>query len=357
MGNMMLKIDYDILRIRRAINDLKTNIPIYLRDLDVSIFSPEIISKYDYSCFAGSEDYLLLSAQRARYLNIEHQNIIIPTKDLSLDQIKDLIMKNDSLAGKLYEIAPESYSNIIKIMKLMRFLPAAIIRKGKPEYSLEIDSEEILRYYSHVDCNLYIDETTTITIKGGVDARLILFRTLGSLDHHYAIIIGDISQEDAPLTRLHSSCFTGDVLGSMTCDCQDQLHKSINYIIDSKGRNGVILYLMQDGRGIGTVNKMRAYNLQHDGLDTVEANLFLGYDEDERNFAPAVSMIEQLNISSITLLTNNPKKLNELRKLGINIAGVAPITTTPNKINSNYLKVKAEKMNHQFIYPLQLDGL
>ncbi|HNB51989.1 MAG TPA: GTP cyclohydrolase II, partial [Anaerolineales bacterium] len=146
------------------------------------------------------------------------------------------------------------------------------------------------------------------------------------------------------LVRVHSECFTGDVLGSMRCDCGEQLQRSMEMIAQA-GR-GVILYLRQEGRGIGLLNKLRAYNLQDQGYDTVEANLLLGHQADEREYTVAAEILRDLNVQSIRLLTNNPEKINALETLGIPILGRVSLTPEVNPENARYLHTKIVRMNH-----------
>jgi GTP cyclohydrolase II len=148
------------------------------------------------------------------------------------------------------------------------------------------------------------------------------------------------------LVRVHSECFTGDVLGSLRCDCGEQLHRAMEMI--SKAGEGVIIYLRQEGRGIGLEEKLRAYNLQDAGYDTVEANLVLGHQADERDYSCAARMLENLGIRSIALITNNPSKIEALISSGILIQRRIPLSSTINPENQRYLSTKAERMGHLF---------
>ena len=149
--------------------------------------------------------------------------------------------------------------------------------------------------------------------------------------------------KDVPV-RLHSECFTGDVLGSYRCDCRDQLEAAMTLI--GRSERGAVLYLPQEGRGIGLFNKLKAYALQDDGLDTVEANHALGFEDDLRDYSLAAEMLHQLGVESVCILTNNPKKIAGLEKYGVQVNGVIPIRMTPNEHNSKYLDTKREKSGH-----------
>lgn len=161
---------------------------------------------------------------------------------------------------------------------------------------------------------------------------------------HVAIMHGDpMGRENVPV-RVHSECLTGDALGSLRCDCRDQLEAALRAIAAEEC--GLVLYLRQEGRGIGLLNKLRAYGLQDRGLDTVEANLALGFRDDEREYSIAAHMLHSLRVRSIRLLTNNPKKVDELERLGVKIAGREPHVIPPNEFNRFYLETKRDKSGH-----------
>ena len=161
---------------------------------------------------------------------------------------------------------------------------------------------------------------------------------------HIALVKGDVAGQSAVPVRIHSECFTGDVLGSKRCDCGEQLDMAL-HIIEQAGR-GVLIYLRQEGRGIGLLKKLQAYNLQDQGMDTVDANLHLGYQADEREYDIAVLILQSLQIESIELITNNPKKIDGLKKQGIQVVNRIPVVVAANDTNLDYLKTKANKMAH-----------
>jgi len=167
---------------------------------------------------------------------------------------------------------------------------------------------------------------------------------------HLALVHGDVLGAENVLTRLHSECLTGDALGSLRCDCRDQLMVALQRI--SAAPCGVLLYLRQEGRGIGLLNKIRAYSLQDGGLDTVDANLALGFRDDERDYAVAAHMLASLTIRSVALLTNNPKKVAELERYGIHVAERVPHVIPANEFNRFYLETKANRSGHY----IDLDG-
>ncbi len=180
--------------------------------------------------------------------------------------------------------------------------------------------------------------------------KLMLFTSNSDNKEHLAFVMGEIRDRQNVLVRVHSECFTGDVLGSVRCDCGEQLDRALQMI--ARARRGVVLYLRQEGRGIGLLDKLRAYNLQDEGLDTVEANLKLGHQPDERDYTVAALMIRDLGIRSVNLITNNPKKIRELRGLGIAVQERTSIEVPPRPENFNYLHTKVKRMDHL----LQLGG-
>jgi len=161
---------------------------------------------------------------------------------------------------------------------------------------------------------------------------------------HLALVMGDVLQQDDILVRVHSECFTGDVLGSRRCDCGEQLQRSMQLI--AAAGSGILIYLRQEGRGIGLLNKLRAYNLQDEGYDTVDANLALGHQADERDYTVAALILQDLGARSIRLLTNNPSKLLRLQELGVPVTERVPLASTVNADNAQYLFTKALRMNH-----------
>jgi len=176
------------------------------------------------------------------------------------------------------------------------------------------------------------------------DFRIVGFENNRDGKDHIAVVHGDVLGKENVLARLHSECLTGDALGSLRCDCRDQLGKALERIAQEEC--GVLLYLRQEGRGIGLLNKVRAYALQDQGMDTVDANLALGFRDDERDYAVAAHMLASLTIKSVRVLTNNPKKLDALAALGIAVAGRVPHVIPANEHNRAYLQTKVRRSGH-----------
>lgn len=176
------------------------------------------------------------------------------------------------------------------------------------------------------------------------DFRIAAFWNNRDGKEHVAIIRGDVVGAENVVTRLHSECLTGDIMGSYRCDCRDQLEVALKQI--GKREQGLLLYLRQEGRGIGLINKIRAYNLQDHGLDTVEANRALGFRDDERDYAVAAHMLHSLGVRSVQLLTNNPNKIEQLTQYGVAVNGRVPHIIPPNAHNRFYLETKAKRSGH-----------
>jgi len=186
--------------------------------------------------------------------------------------------------------------------------------------------------------------TATLPTAFGGDFKFIVYENDVDDFKHVALVKGEIGPEDAVLVRVHSECMTGDVFGSMRCDCGDQLHTAMEMIHEAG--KGVIVYMHQEGRGIGLVNKVKAYELQEHGRDTVEANLELGFKEDLRDYGIGAQILVDLGVRKIRLLTNNPKKVVGLEGYGMTIVERVPIEIKPNEANLRYLRTKKEKMGH-----------
>jgi 3,4-dihydroxy 2-butanone 4-phosphate synthase/GTP cyclohydrolase II len=174
--------------------------------------------------------------------------------------------------------------------------------------------------------------------------KLVAYRQLNTNDIHMALVRGEWQKDEPVLVRVHSSCMTGDIFGSCRCDCGPQLHKAME-MVDKAGK-GAVLYMNQEGRGIGLLNKLKAYKLQEQGLDTVEANLKLGFDMDERDYGVGAQILRDLGVSKINLISNNPKKRVGLMGYGLEIVGNVPIEILPNPHNEKYLQTKRDKLGH-----------
>jgi 3,4-dihydroxy 2-butanone 4-phosphate synthase/GTP cyclohydrolase II len=177
--------------------------------------------------------------------------------------------------------------------------------------------------------------------------QLVAFKENLSGAEHLALVKGKWEKDEPVLTRVHSSCFTGDILGSLRCDCGEQLHKAMR-MVEAAGK-GVILYMNQEGRGIGLINKLRAYQLQEEGMDTVEANIHLGFGMDERDYGVGAQILRSLGITKLKLMSNNPRKRAGLKGYGLEIVDTVPIEVAPNPYNEKYLTTKRDKLGHSIL--------
>lgn len=249
----------------------------------------------------------------------------------------------------------------VDIARMAGFQPAAALIEilnedgtmARMPQLLEVAKEHDMKIISIADLIAYRLEKESIIEKGTEvamptehgDFRLIPFRQLSNGLEHIALVKGTWEKDEPVLVRMHSSCITGDIFGSSRCDCGSQLHESMRVI--EKAGKGAVVYLNQEGRGIGFFNKMKAYKLQEEGMDTIEANIKLGFAADERDYGVGASILRELGIRKINLLTNNPQKRVGLEGYGLKIVENVPIVIAPNEHNKKYLKTKEQLMGHK----------
>jgi GTP cyclohydrolase II len=247
---------------------------------------------------------------------------------------------------------PAGAGAAISLAKIGRLLPAVLVVPVAGEVAsaladrgfIRVDSADVQAYPRDEVAGLRQIVSALVPLADAAESRVVAFRSDGSAFEHLAIVIGRPETHEAPLVRIHSECFTGDLLGSMRCDCGEQLRGAIRRIAEAGA--GVLLYLAQEGRGIGLVNKLRAYGLQDLGLDTMDANRALGWNSDERNFLLGATMLRILGITRVRLLTNNPDKVAAIEACGISVAGREPHLFPPNGVNDEYLAAKAARFGH-----------
>ncbi|RFM25580.1 bifunctional 3,4-dihydroxy-2-butanone-4-phosphate synthase/GTP cyclohydrolase II [Deminuibacter soli] len=240
-------------------------------------------------------------------------------------------------AGVLVEIMNEdgTMARLPELLEIAKKFDLRIISiKDLIEYRLQTDSliEEVVR--------------VNMPTQFG-DFKLVAFREKNTSNEHLALIKGEWQKGEPVLARVHSSCFTGDILGSFRCDCGEQLHKAMQ-MVEKEGR-GIILYMNQEGRGIGLMNKLRAYKLQEEGMDTVEANLHLGFAMDQRDYGVGAQILRYLGATKLRLMSNNPRKRAGLNGYGIEIVDIVPIEIKPNPHNEKYLQTKRDKLGHEIL--------
>ncbi len=266
------------------------------------------------------------------------------------DASKDL---NDPMKGPFRKAAfaqEPSHHAAIRLLKIARLLPAGLVTAvlklptNAASGLLTVAADDIMAYDTTIALGLQQVAAARVPLGGADNTRIIAFRPQDGGIEHLAIVIGDPSPDQPVLIRLHSECFTGDLLGSLKCDCGDQLRGAIAEI--SRVGAGILLYLAQEGRGIGLINKLKAYSLQDQGFDTVDANERLGFDADERVFLPAAEMLKRLGHTTVRLMTNNPEKVAGLEACGITVTDRVPHAFPSNSHNEYYLLTKKKRSGH-----------
>jgi GTP cyclohydrolase II len=236
----------------------------------------------------------------------------------------------------------------VRLAKSAQLLPALLVGPAQngplPVSPVVVGVDQVERHAQPREDDLLRISEARVPLREGSDSRVVLFRDRRDASEHVAVIVGQPDAAGVVPVRAHSSCFTGDLLGSLRCDCGEQLQVAVQRLHDAGG--GVLLYLAQEGRGIGLANKLRAYQLQDAGLDTVDADRHLGFSADERSYAIAAAMLRQLGYTRIRLLTNSPHKLRELRARGIDVQEMESLLAPPNEHNERYIRTKRERVGH-----------
>jgi len=352
-----------------AIMALRRGEPVLIREQETGVLAlaAELASE-DSLCrlreIAAGPARVVLTRRRAVALGLASRSelsgaLMIPVApDLPAAVIRNLADPAASLGAEPPGLGPRpavaegaAFAAVV-LAKLAALLPAAlIVRLGMAEAALAgrrgdlaaIDAAAIFRRNA-ASAELERVAEARVPLADAENARLIAFRPRDGGSEHLAILIGMPDPAAPVLVRLHSECFTGDLLASLRCDCGDQLRGAIAAIARAGG--GVLLYLAQEGRGIGLVNKLRAYRLQDAGFDTFDANEQLGFDADERVYLPAAEMLRQLGFGTVRLLTNNPEKVAALERYGIRVVERVPHVFPANGHNERYLRTKATKSGH-----------
>ena len=264
-----------------------------------------------------------------------------------------LLPAGANILGERKDSLPDMACRLLRAVKL---IPAALlsrlaVKNQQQQVSLAetyqipiLDLHEIENLTEDKDVEMSISITAKLPVAAAPDAKIVMFRQAANREEHFAIVVGQLNSDEAPLVRLHSQCVTGDVLGSLKCDCGPQLQAALAQMQADGG--GILLYLAQEGRDIGLLNKIRAYALQDAGFDTVDANHKLGFETDERVFSPAAAMLKALGISTIRLLTNNPDKVSQLASYGISVKERLGLSLPTNPHNHDYVQTKKDRTGH-----------
>jgi GTP cyclohydrolase II len=310
---------------------------------------------------------LALTARRASVLKLVGAGpgiVTLPIADgMEVALIRSLIDPTCPAPGELSaagvlrpEIGDGRARAAVMLAKLAQLLPAALIaplpdpsaeaaaRVAAEHDLLRVPARAIVHYPRSVAATLQPVSEARVPLGVAEDARVVGFRPADGSAEQFAILIGDPAGNQPALCRVHSECFTGDLLGSLRCDCGAQLQAALELM--GEAGHGVLLYLAHEGRGIGLINKLRAYQLQDCGLDTVDANQHLGFEPDERSYRAAAVMLRHLGIDRVRLLTNNPAKVEALAREGVSVVERIPHATAPNRHNLGYLSTKASRSGH-----------
>ena len=318
--------------------------------------------------FSNSFPSILLSPERCKTLNIntDHCCSIILNLGWTINSIYKLAFgNNEDINLELHGVIEEKSKLMnlsLKILKKGKLLPSGIFSIINNPLNIPIDQfavknkmfffnvSELDETFERKITKIDIIARAKLPIKKTNDAEILVFKFNNEPKDYFCILIGKVNKNNSsnliPTVRIHSQCVTGDIFNSLKCDCGEQLNKSIDLMV--KNGEGLIIYLPQEGRDIGLTNKIRAYKLQEDGLDTVDANLTLGFRDDERSYDVAVAILNKLNFKKINLITNNPNKVNKLKADGLKILNVIKLNIEPNEINKNYMNAKKKKSNHIF---------
>lgn len=349
--------------IHRAVSDLRRGVPVVLTDGDtrLALLAAEAatVAGINELAMLGAEPAVLLLAptrgaavlRRPVPRDVDAVAVRLPASVLEPEALRGIAdptsvqprAAREAEAAPLPPLAAPALS-LVKLAQLLPAVLAAFWRAGAADGLLEVSAADLLAYPAATASGLHQVAVAQVPLQDAPDARVVAFRSEGSGLEHLAILVGEPAKATAPLARIHSECFTGDLLGSLRCDCGQQLRGAVRRMA-AEGA-GVLLYLAQEGRGIGLINKLRAYALQDRGLDTLDANRALGWDADERNFLIAARMLDALGISRVRLLTNNPDKLSALAACGVEIVGREAHTFAPNGVNDEYLATKAARFGH-----------
>ena len=374
----VLSVDSDdpaiLLAVDRATAELRRGGPVVLHDqksqawLTAAAETVEDDGVARLRAIGEGEPHLVLTSERAAALGFQPQaagveSLLLPAR-LSAETLWRLAdptapRSMTAAIGLASGRAPTPIAiAAVELAKLARLLPAAIIAPVRLESAvraaewarsrdlLDVSVAAVDSYQIAAARSLRIISEARVPLAGAENSRVIAFRPSDGGTEHLAIIIGEPPRDRPVLTRLHSECFTGDLLGSLRCDCGDQLRGAIAEI--ARHGCGLLIYLAQEGRGIGLVNKLRAYRLQDQGADTFEANEQLGFDADERVYLPAAEMLRQLGFREVRLMTNNPAKMAALAHCGIAVVERVPHIFPANSHNDRYLETKAVRFGHLF---------
>jgi GTP cyclohydrolase II len=351
-----------LIEVDRAISEIRRGAVVRIYDernsvlmMAVDALSADCLNRLTQSGITAPK--LVITGTRMNVLGIDKSDrpvsVLSHPQGISLDLIEYLAnplsasMTPPIMANLEVKDADALEQSCVTLAKLARLLPAALIVEGHGTADIPaVQASSIQSYMTIAAHSLTQVSEARVPLENAENARVLAFRPRDGGIEHLAIIVGDLNPAEPVLVRLHSECFTGDLVGSLRCDCGNQLRGAIGEM--AAAGSGILLYMAQEGRGIGLVNKLRAYQLQDAGFDTVDANLQLGFDSDERNYLPAAQILRLIGVNRVKLMTNNPAKVTALGNCGIEVVERVPHIYPSNQHNDAYLKVKAKKSGHLF---------
>ncbi len=363
-------IDHNIVTVERAASDLRRGLAVVISDGKsvILVQSAELLADLwieRFRSLSGTEPLVGLTKTRANVLHISPRSgdvaLVKMSKHMDCAVIQSMADPADDLRRPMlgpYHVAQQGAEAIheagLKLCKIAKLLPAALFSIFLPTEDgrlwandkglLHVTAKDVLRFDHNDAEGLRKVTAAKVPLNGAEKTTMVAFRPDDGGTEHFALIIGDPNRHDPVLTRIHSECFTGDLLGSLKCDCGEQLNGAVKHMQEAGG--GLLLYLAQEGRGIGLINKLRAYQLQDQGFDTVDANERLGFHSDERIFAPAAQMLKILGFSKVRLLTNNPLKVQGLEAHDVTVTERVKHAFPSNAHNDHYLKTKKKRSGH-----------
>ena len=319
----------------------------------------------ELSRLAGSGPLLALTANRVkslgRSLRTNWPAATIALANHQFSRVFEFIyghaqIAQDNEINLVAERAGSLADHATRFLRNSKLLPSALLARlpfrdiaVQDRFALEnnmlvLEARDLESYQNHIGKMTRITARAKVPLAVAEDAEVVMFRAEIGNEDHFAVVIGTGAEVEAPIVRLHSQCITGDVLGSLKCDCGEQLQTAMRMMANEGG--GVLVYLAQEGRDIGLRNKMRAYALQDKGLDTVDANHALGFATDERVFLPAASILDALGITKLRLITNNPDKIRQLERYGIKVTERLAMDIASNPHNEHYIATKKHRTGH-----------
>lgn len=345
-------------QVQRAISELRAGRPVLLTDgqahalvIGAEAFDADVAAAFERLRTKGGEGragHLVLPAPRLLKLGAratEAGVVALPVFDAA--RVEKLALTLDAEIDAPVEDAVPLARAALELLGLALVLPAAVLLAVAPEAvpgALSVREDAVLAYRAAEAASLRVVGRAKVPLEGAATTEFVVFRGGEGLRDQVAVVVGTPDLSGPVAVRLHSACLTGDLFGSLKCDCGDQLRETVAHM--AQGEGGILLYLDQEGRGNGIANKMRAYDLQSKGFDTYDADAALGFDLDQRRFDFAAEMLRQLGVSAVRLYTNNPQKVAQLKAAGLDVVAEQRVLGRPTEQNVGYLAAKRDRAGH-----------